>query len=272
MTIRDLILHPCGWDPAAPTALRRRVFGQCSKWHQYSSCRYLYGLNPDIWAHADKLLASPCPSLTIEFLTGQFAKPWERLGLQFFKESQLEDGMFLEALVDSLVLIRESRAIHATVKSMCRSLHPLECGDRNVDVSFSDPELPFSIFVSCPPMGVQDRTERLAENIIHEALHLQLSLFERAKPLVLDNTDETLVYSPWKGEARNLQGIIHGIYVFGNLREFWAQMVKQEPQRAEFARARVTAIETEMCDLVPVIECSRLTASGQSLVSSYLVD
>lgn len=270
MTIQDLIVQPCGWDSSAPTTLRCNVFGQCSKWHQYSSCQYLFGSNPDIWNKTDKLLASPCPNLTIEFLTEQSAKSWERLGLTFASACHLEDTMFIEVLLDSLDLIRRNRAIHATVKSMCRSLHPLVCGDRNVDVSFSDPELPFSIFVSCPPLGAPNRIERLAENIIHEALHLQLSLFERVMPLVLANADETLVYSPWKGEARKMQGLIHGIYIFGNLRQFWENVEKKRSQNVEFCRARITTIESEMCGLVPIIDCNKLTAAGQSLVSGFL--
>lgn len=270
MTAYGLITRPCGWDTSAPKALRQSVFGRTSTWAQYSSSKYLNGSNPNIWDKSDKISSSPCPSLTIELLSGESSKPWERLGLQFAKERHIEGTRFVDTLVEALVLIEGNREIHATVKSMCRSLHPLVCDMREVDVSFSDPELPFSIFVSCPPLEAQHRIERLAENIVHEALHLQLTLVERAKPLVLANADENLVYSPWKKERRNLSGLIHGIYVFGNLREFWANIAEQTPQSVEFGKERVTAIEAEMRNLVHVVESSKLTTSGQVLLSSYL--
>ena len=144
--------------------------------------------------------------MIVELLSGDLAKPWENMGLQLAKECDLEDKMFVDTLVDSLVLIKGNREIHATVTGMCRSLHPLVCSDSDVDVSFSDPELPFSIFVSCPPMDTQYRVERLAESIVHEALHLQLTLVERAEPLVEENTVETLVRSPWERRKANFAG------------------------------------------------------------------
>ena len=192
------------------------------------------------------------------------------MGLQLAKECELEDKIFMNALVDSLVLIQDNREIHATVTSMCRSLHPLISNDCKIDVSFSDPALPFSIFLSCPPVDTQYRVERLTESIVHEALHLQLSLVERAEPLIVKNTVETLVHSPWKGERRTLQGLLHGIYVFGNLRTFWTDVVNQRPQSAEFGKARVSAIKAEMLGVAHLIGSRNLTTSGHRLASSFL--
>lgn len=270
MTTYDLIAEPCGWQLLAPLALRRSVFGCCFKWHQYSSSGYLQGTNPELWPGAEKLHGSLCPSLSIELLNADVAKPWERLGLCFARETQLQESLFIDALLDALVLIHLKPPIYATVNAMCRSLHPLVCSNGDVDVSFSDPELPFSIFASCPPKGTRYRIERLAENIIHEALHLQLTLVERRNPLVHADCDGTLAHSPWKGEPRKLQGLVHGIYVFGNLREFWACVSKQRPYSAEFGNTRVASIEAEMRSLLHVVGCDGLTASGQDLVSSFL--
>ena len=270
MTVYDLIARPCGWPPSAPWKLRQDFLGESSSWYHYSTSRHLGGSNHKCLSTSERLHSSPCPNMIVELLSGDLAKPWENMGLQLAKECDLEDKMFVDMLVDSLVLIKGNREIHATVTGMCRSLHPLVCNDSDVDVSFSDPELPFSIFVSCPPMDTQYRVERLAESIVHEALHLQLTLVERAEPLVEENTVETLVPSPWKGERRTLQGLIHGIYVFGNLREFWTDIVNQRPQSAEFGKARVSAIETEMLDVAHLMGSRNLTTSGHRLASSLL--
>ena len=271
MTVYELIERPCGWPPSAPWKLRQDFLGECYSWYNYSTSRYFGRSNPIFLSASESLHSSPCPNMIVELLSGDLAKSWENMGLQFAKEYELEDKMFVDTLVDSLALIQGNREIHATVSSMCRSLHPLICNDGDVDVSFSDPELPFSIFVSCPPVDTQYRVERLAESIVHEALHLQLTLVERAEPLVEESSVEMLERSPWKGEKRTLQGLIHGIYVFGNLREFWNDISIQRPQSAEFGEARVSAIEAEMLEVQHLIGSRNLTTLGHRLASSFLV-
>ena len=270
MTVYELIARPCSWAPSAPRKLRQDFLGECFSWCHYSTSRHLGGSNPKFLGKSEKLRSSPCPDMVVELLSGDFTKPWENMGLQFAKECDLEDRRFVDILVDALLLIQGNREIHATVAGMCRSLHPLICTDREVDVSFSDPELPFSIFLSCPPVDAQYKVERLAESIVHEALHLQLTLVERAQSLVMVNIGETLVHSPWKGERRTLQGLVHGVYVFGNLRVFWSDIVNQRPHSAEFGKARVSAIEAEMLDVVHLADSYNLTTLGHRLASSFL--
>ncbi len=270
MTICDLIARPCGWHPSAPIKLRQKFLGEYSSWHHYSTARHLSKSTPKFISKFEKLASSPCPDMIVELLSEDLAEAWESMGLQLAKECDLKYNMFLDTLMESLVLIQEKRVIQATVAAMCRSLHPLISSDSDVDISFSDPALPFSIFVSCPPPHVKYGVERLAEGIIHEALHLQLSLFERAEPLIVHNSDKTLNYSPWKGEGRTLRGLVHGIYVFGNLREFWTDVVRRRPLSAEFGKARVSAIEAEMVDVAHIVNSSNLTTSGRRLASSFL--
>ena len=270
MTVYDLIARPCGWRPSAPMKLRQDLLGESSSWSHYSTSGHLGGSNPKYLNTSERLPSSPCPNMIVELLSDDLAKPWQSMGLQLAKECDLEVGIFMDALIDSLVLIQDNREIHATVTGMCRSLHPLISNDGEIDVSFSDPALPFSIFVSCPPVHTQYRVERLTESIVHEALHLQLSLFERAEPLIVKNNDETLVHSPWKGERRTLQGLLHGIYVFGNLRSFWTEVINQRPQSAEFGKARVSAIEAELLGVAHLIGSRNLTTSGHRLASSFL--
>ena len=192
------------------------------------------------------------------------------MGLKFAAKHDLKKTMFVETLIEALTLIRRNPIIHGSVAGMCRSLHALVCHDREVDVSFSDPELPFSVFVSCPSEGTQYRVERLAESIVHEALHLQLTLVDKVEPLVSGNDDEALMYSPWKEEKRDLQGLVHGVYVFGNLREFWTDIRDRKSESSGFGQARVSTIEKELNNLTHLVKSCNLTTLGQRLVSSFL--
>ena len=270
MTVYDLIARPCGWCPSAPIKLRKDLLGECYSWSHYSTSLQLGGSNPKCLSTSERLSSSPCPNMIVELLSDDLANTWKSVGLQLAKECDLEGRIFMDALFESLVLIQGNREIHATVAGMCRSLHPLISNDCEIDVSFSDPALPFSIFVSCPPVDAQYRVERLTESIVHEALHLQLSLVERAEPLIVKNNDETLVHSPWKGERRTLQGLLHGIYVFGNLRSFWTDVINQRPQSAQFGKVRVSAIEAELLGVAHLVGSDNLTTPGRRFASSFL--
>ena len=270
MTVYELISRPCGWHPSAPIKLRQGFLGDYSSWRHYSTARHLSEFKPKLIMKSDELASSPCPDMIVELLSEDLTDTWESMGLQFAKECDLKSNVFLKTLLDSLVLIQGVHEIHATVAAMCRSLHPLISVDCEVDISFSDPALPFSIFVSCPPPNGKYSVERLAESIVHEALHLQLSLIERAEPLIGNNSDNTLMYSPWKGERRTLQGLVHAVYVFGNLRVFWTDVVKLRPQSVEFGQARVSAIQAEMVTVAHIINSSNLTPLGRRLASSFL--
>ena len=138
------------------------------------------------------------------------------------------------------------------------------------DTSYSDPSLPLSVFVSCPLPAERNRVERLAENIVHEALHLQLSLVERIQPLVIDDSDEELVVSPWKEEWRTVRGLLHAVYVFGNLRSFWKGVAAERPESSSFARARIQTIDSEMARATHLAGDRTLTAAGRRLATSIL--
>ena len=177
---------------------------------------------------------------------------------------------FAETLAKSLDLIGMVRPLQGTIAGTCRSLHVLLPPAPDVDVSCSDPSLPHSIFVSCPPDTKEDRVERLAENLVHEALHLQLSLVEGLEPLVSEIPREELLFSPWRGERRTVRGLLHAVYVFGNLRFFWGKIASSRPGSASFARARIETIDSEMAAASHLLESRSLTPTGRRLATSFL--
>ncbi len=191
-------------------------------------------------------------------------------GLELASEEEMNETDFCGVLSSALDLVRNVPALLGTVAGLCRSLHVLTATGIDFDSSYSDPSLPFSIFVSCPPPTALNRVERLAENIVHEALHLQLSLVEAAEPLVLENQDDTCLFSPWKNERRTAHGILHGVYVFGNLRYFWNRVGGSTPQYSAFAERRIEEINRDLAAVAQFPTNLALTAMGQQLAKSLL--
>ena len=126
-----------------------------------------------------------------------------------------------------------------------------------------------SSFPARPPKN-GTRVERLAESLVHEALHLQLSLVESVEKLVTDVPDEKPVVSPWKGDGRTVRGLLHAVYVFGNLRYFWQSMLSNAPDSSSFAVSRVETITAELARAVHLLESRSLTAAGRKMADSFL--
>ncbi len=140
------------------------------------------------------------------------------------------------------------------------------------DVSFSDPAIPFSVFVSAPARNDRNSVLRVAENLIHETLHLQLTLFEGLSPLV--NTASTWsMHSPWKQEQRPVQGLLHGLYVFSVLRWMWRQVSETTQNRTErdFALRRIAEIDEEVSSIRALEESPALTEEGRHFLHQLFV-
>ena len=270
MRVSEFIEGPCRWDWQTPTALREQVFGDATAWRSCSTSRFLDGSKPDILYTIGISEHAADSAVSVERLSPVLAARWQSAGLRFASEADLSDMEFRRTLVSSLESIGMDLPIEGTVAGLCRSLHVLIASGRDFDVSYSDPSLPLSVFVSCPLPGERNRVERLAENLVHEALHLQLSLVERVEPLVIDGPDGEPVFSPWKDERRTVRGLLHAVYVFGNLRSFWKGVAAERPEFSSFARARTQTIDSEMARATHPAGDRTLTAAGRRLATSIL--
>lgn len=137
---------------------------------------------------------------------------FESLGLCFAQADQSAINYQLSELRLAFNLIAGIPSLYVTVLTLVRSIHILKAESDQHDVSFSDPAIPFSIFISIPSVHETNSSIRLAEAIIHEAMHLQLTLIESFCPLILE--DNTKLFSPWKNEDRRPSGVLHALYVF----------------------------------------------------------
>ncbi len=150
--------------------------------------------------------------LILEKLAGNIETEFGVLGLCFPQTDQCEIEYQLSELNLAFDIISEIPSLYITVLTLVRSIHILKAENDQHDVSFSDPEIPFSIFISMPSVHETNSSIRLAEAIIHEAMHLQLTLIETFSPLILE--DNKKLFSPWKNEDRRPSGIFHALYVF----------------------------------------------------------
>jgi hypothetical protein len=155
----------------------------------------------------------------------------------------------------------------ASLDGLAESLGCLICSchvlaaKRGYDVSHTTPALPLSIFISIPAPDERHAKMRLAESVIHEAMHLQLTLIESTVRLV-EQADAT-AFSPWKQTARPVQGVLHGLYVFAVIHEALKALAVRDPGTQEYAEARCREIEADIAAMGEARES--LTSEGAVL-------
>ena len=170
---------------------------------------------------------------------------------------------------DSLSLLDKVPTIWPTVRELARSLHVIEPSDNEVDVSFSDPSIPFTVFVSVPAIRSEVVTLRIAEAILHESMHLNLTLIAQIMPLVQPR-GKTL-YSPWRGEERDSEGILQALYVFSVIHSFLAMVPTLTSDEAgEHVSDRMSQIESQIMQAKDFRKCDELTPEGSALVARLL--
>jgi len=153
------------------------------------------------------------------------------------------------------------------VTGLVKCIQLLKNEDSEIDVSYSHPEIPFSIFISLCDEDCLTSDLRVCESILHEAMHLKLTLIEEIVPIVEANSEETF-YSPWRGEDRPVKGVLHGLFVFRAILDFYK--VLKEKTGSLFsdeaaASIRILEIKREIEMLSELHHCKSLTHTGRKL-------
>ena len=211
--------------------------------------------------------------ILIESLPEEIAAGFENLGLRFAGRIATSSPAViatLEAAVDTY--ITRVPCLAASVASLARVLHVLQSEHDDFDTSYSDPDLPYSVFVSVPSSRRIDGPLRVAEALVHETMHLQLSLLERIVPLIDPNVPPSRLYSPWRRAFRDAGGVLHALYVFRVIEQFWAivGLGAEDDLSVEFANSRRTQIEREIGEIADFRHCPSLTQAGAELVAKLL--
>ena len=152
-----------------------------------------------------------------------------------------------------------------------REVTPL-AADFGYDISHSEPRWPTTIFVSVPSTTECYSALRLLENIIHEGMHLRLTSIERLHPLVRPDADR--LFSPWKDQDRDAQGVLHGLYVFTCIASVFAKprlLAFLDSNGMIYASRRVAEIKKELEYVDIKMLNQKLNCLGQSFLKDLLM-
>lgn len=209
--------------------------------------------------------------ISVEILPVDIAKQYEEFGVNFyaaekFFEKNLINNEVLDCIKDAFNTIRQVPSLFTTILNLVKSIHLIKPESDEYDVSFSEPHIPFSIFVSVPQKNTPINTLRVVEAIVHEAMHLQLTLIESISQLVISSPEK--FYSPWRAENRTADGVLHALYVFQVLRSFYLKLLNchlLSTKERHFLNERRILIANQISDIEDFVNCASLTSFGKSL-------
>lgn len=211
-------------------------------------------------------------AIPVELLPEDLARQYGGSDVRFFGAEEILEGGVSGRVAEAIEILGNVPTILPTVCSLVRALHLIDSADDEVDVSFSEPGLPFSAFISVPGPSAVAGALRIAEALLHEAMHLQLTLVEAVVPLVTPT--ERTYFSPWRNEYRTAQGVLHALYVFRVIDAFLGAAPFEgpslEPLRRH-ARVRRATIARQVRAIQDFRERADLTADGIGFVDRLLL-
>lgn len=216
--------------------------------------------------------------IPIEILPKIITDQYKESGVNFYTSEELFDKGFtnnevLNCVRDAFNVISRVPSLFSTVILLVKSIHLIMPESDDYDVSFSEPNIPFSIFISVPPEYSETNALRVAEAIVHEAMHLQLTLIERILKLI--SACDEIYYSPWKKEYRTPRGILHGIYVFRAIYDFLTTTLLVQDNLSDdiviHIQSRILEIDEQIMTTNSFEKCSTLTKLGSNFVNRLVL-
>jgi hypothetical protein len=204
--------------------------------------------------------------IIVECLRSDVTKRYRDLGLEFYAPDQILSLNLLRIVDRAMQLIARVPGTALAVSTLLSVVHILKPESPEYDVSYSDPTLPFSIFVGIDPGLRANPDVRLAESILHESMHLQLTLLEESTLLIA--ADNEHYPSPWRQTLRPTRGVLHGLYVFRVIQDFFNALLASaslsEDERDHITQ-RVKDIEIEIGQTCDLSSSHDLTPAGRAL-------
>ncbi len=206
----------------------------------------------------------------------RIATPESRLfydenGLLALSAAEIRELKAVSKIRSALEVLEMVDPVGPCISHLVRTMQVVGAEDPDTDISYSHPDLPSAIFFSvCTDNNAVGRL-RVAESILHETMHLKLSLIERMIPVVIPGASGRF-FSPWRDELRPAQGVVHGIFVFRTLLDFFreAEGRVKDREAVGHVRDRQVQIGEELASLSGFEHCPDLTPAGASLITSLL--
>ncbi|WP_121811311.1 aKG-HExxH-type peptide beta-hydroxylase [Mucilaginibacter kameinonensis] len=170
----------------------------------------------------------------------------------------------LKAALNILGLIPECAAC---IAELVNCIQVVTAEGPEFDTSYSHPNLPFTIFVSVCEDDSLNGDLRVAESILHEAMHLKLTLIQEYIELVKPDSMDTF-FSPWRNVQRPLMGVLHGLFVFRAIRDLFQNIrdhTELNNRDYNFATYRMADIAGDFQALNNFCQCHGLTEIGRKL-------
>lgn len=195
---------------------------------------------------------------------------WLRLpfGQRILFESDEVASIGTSILHESFKLIESWRpALFSEIRKLSPEIQFIKDLTAHPDkvVSFSDNSVPGALYVSIRQGSRYIDQYDLADSLIHEHRHQKLYLLQRSIPLI--ELDAPLVTSPWREDLRPPSGLLHAIFVFTQLLEFWTYLfIEGQDQIKVRAKNQVETIRKRLLVAIPTLKGTRLTAAGREMV------
>ncbi|KQR65328.1 HEXXH motif-containing putative peptide modification protein [Pedobacter sp. Leaf176] len=213
------------------------------------------------------ILAPGAESLpfSLELPSGDMESFYLEHGLECLTEREYIKFDVKEKLLAAMHFVKRVPQLYATILPVLKSLQALRVFEPEYDISYSHPDIPFTIFVSVGLEKTPLAALRLAESIIHESMHLYLTLLEGSVPIVIDKTVETY-FSPWRQEKRPVKGVLHGLFVFSAIKDFYTSLSNRDiAECREFVGGRIADIRKEISQISSFYKNPGLTFEGKKL-------
>jgi HEXXH motif-containing protein len=213
------------------------------------------------------------PTIAVETLSDQWASQYHEAGITFYSPTQVLNTEVLTCIEDAISILNQVPSLMGSVARLVRSLHVIRPKNAHHDVSFSEPQIPFSIFVSVPESRIPNDSLRVAEALVHEAMHLQLTLIEQLLPLMKPSSKT--YFSPWTASYRPPGGLLHAIYVFAVVHHFLRTPIAERTLAngsIKYSRDRRNQIRRQVLKIRGFQHCSDLTLIGSHFVKTLTQD
>ena len=198
---------------------------------------------------------------------------YDEHGLEPLSEREIESDVLCK-LQGALKILQQVKPVYDCIEKLVRTIQVLRTHDADIDLSYSHPQIPFSIFLSVCTYNSITSDLRVAESILHESSHLFLSLVENCIDLIVPSSTATF-YSPWRDEHRPIRGVLHGIFVFKMIKDFYELLLKEDiassKQKSDFIKYRVEVIHYELQLLTDFTKSEGLTHFGKELARKLLI-
>jgi len=187
-------------------------------------------------------------------------------GVHVFDVAGTELKQWQETIRESLGLLQTVwPEMEAEISALVHTIVPVNSPIGGMNYSCSSDDFWGAILCSFDPASI------LAEVLVHEFGHILLfELLEIHGVFAKDSPKESDYYSPWRPDPRPLLGLLHAVYTFALVAEYYRRMLRRAPSNTGF-RERYSLILGKLERGIRVLaESAKFNATGTVFFDSLV--